>query len=119
MVVNGMEGEVCMICEYCGYDNAPSARVCAFCGVETSYHKDAGGQKAPGENPVYQEQDRPCKQTELTNGQNQPQSEKPAKTQEGLFENKTAVLLVAIGLFMINPLLGIIVFVIWYSKRKG
>lgn len=118
MVVMAMEGEVCMICEYCGYDNVPSARVCAFCGVETSYQKDAGGQKASGENSVFQKQDRNYKQTELINGQNEPQGEKPVKVQTGMFENKTAMLLVAIGLFMINPLLGIAVFVIWYSKRN-
>lgn len=28
-----------MKCDYCGYDNQPDAKYCAFCGVETTFKK--------------------------------------------------------------------------------
>jgi len=47
-----------MKCDYCGYDNKPGVKYCAFCGVETTFYKEPVQQKSDSEYEKYKEQQK-------------------------------------------------------------
>lgn len=45
-----------MKCDYCGYDNEPGVKYCAFCGVETTFKKEAMQQESDAKYEEYKKQ---------------------------------------------------------------
>lgn len=107
------------ICQYCGYENAINTERCEFCGIELAYQeKNSARASNYSENESWKIPQEEMSYNEISEIDTEEEIVKKEDNEiASVKQHNYKIWIVIIVAFMINPVLGIFLFLIFLKQR--